>query len=334
MLRVAFAEMKAEFERVLLKVGFDRERAELCARLFAETSRDGVYTHGLNRFPGFIADIKKGRIKIEARPEKTGGFGAVESWNGNLGPGNLNATLAMRRAVELARANGMGCVAMQNTNHWMRGGTYGWQAAEAGCIGICWTNTSPLMPPWGSSENKLGNNPLVLAVPHRDGHIVLDMAMTVFSIGKLNSAAAKGALLPVDGGFDEEGKVTRDPQRILQSKRPMPIGYWKGSGLALLLDLIGMMLSGGSSTFHLGQAQAEDKPGVSQVFIAFDPAQIARPDYEALITEILNDLHGAKPVEDGEPILYPGERALKVRRENLEKGIPVEENFWQQVLEM
>ncbi len=332
MLRVSFAEMKAEFERVLLKTGFDRERAELCARLFAETSRDGVYTHGLNRFPGFIADIKKGRIKSDARPEKIGGFGAVESWNGNLGPGNLNATLAMSRAVELARANGMGCVALQNTNHWLRGGTYGWQAAEAGCIGICWTNTLPLMPPWGSSENKLGNNPLVLAVPHRDGHIVLDMAMTVFSMGKLNSTAAKGALLPLDGGFDEEGKVTRDPQQILKSKRPMPIGYWKGTGLALLLDLIGMMLSGGNSTFHLGQAT--DKPGICQVFIAFDPARLARPGYEDLIAEILADLHGAEPLAEGEPILYPGERALKVRRENLEKGIPVEENFWRQVLEM
>jgi 3-dehydro-L-gulonate 2-dehydrogenase len=97
----------------------------------------------------------------------------MERWDGRRGPGNLNAHASMARAIALAREHGVGCVALANTNHWMRGGSYGWQAAEAGVIGICWTNTLANVPPWGASEPRIGNNPLVVAVPRADGHVVL-----------------------------------------------------------------------------------------------------------------------------------------------------------------
>ena len=83
--------------------------------------------------------------------------------------------------MEIASVQGMGCVAIANTNHWMRGGSYGWQAADAGVIGICWTNTLANLPPWGAAEPRVGNNPLVVAVPRADGPVVLDMAMSQFS---------------------------------------------------------------------------------------------------------------------------------------------------------
>ena len=126
-----------------------------------------------------------------------GAFGALEQWDGHLGPGPVNATLCMDRAIALSRQNGIGCVALKNTNHWMRAGTYGLQAADTGCIGICWTNTMPLMPPWGSAERKIGNNPLVLAVPRPEGHILLDMAMSQFSGGKLEIYRRRNQPLPL-----------------------------------------------------------------------------------------------------------------------------------------
>ena len=113
----------------------------------------------------------------------------------------------MARAIALSREHGIGCVAMANTNHWMRGGTYGWQAADAGVIGICWTNTMPNVPPWGGAEPAIGNNPLVIAVPRAKGHVVLDMAMSQFSYGALESYRKRGELLPVEGGFDARGKA-------------------------------------------------------------------------------------------------------------------------------
>src|SRR6202165_5100698 len=133
----------------------------------------------------------------------------------------------------------------------MRGGSYGWQAADAGVIGVCWTNTMPNLPPWGASEPRLGNNPLVIAVPRAEGHIVLDMAMSQFSYGTLESFRMRGEQLPVTGGFDLDGKLSSDPGAIEASRRPLPIGYWKGSGLSLMLDMLAALLSGGQATHQI-----------------------------------------------------------------------------------
>ncbi len=238
MLRVSYQELFDALLRVLLKLGFEPERARLCAQLFTDTSRDGVYSHGLNRFPRFVAMIRNGSIDIHAKPELVTGSGPLERWDGKIGPGNLNAHHCMDRTIALAREHGMGCVALANTNHWMRGGSYGWQAADAGMIGICWTNTLPNLPPWGAADPRVGNNPLVIAVPRADGHVVLDMAMSQFSYGTLASYRMRSELLPMDGGFDSNGRLTRVPGDIEASNRPLPIGFWKGSGLALMLDLV------------------------------------------------------------------------------------------------
>jgi Malate/L-lactate dehydrogenase len=141
MLRVSYQELMDALLRGFLKLGFEAERARGCAQLFANTDRDGVYAHGLNRFPRFLSMIQSGLIDIHAEPVPIAGSGPLERWDGKLGPGNLNASQCVERAIALSQTHGMGCVALANTNHWMRGGSYGWQAADAGVIGICWTNT-------------------------------------------------------------------------------------------------------------------------------------------------------------------------------------------------
>ena len=160
-LRIPYDELERTTAAALRALGFEGERALLCARLFAETTRDGVYTHGMNRFPRFVRMIRAGRIDIHAVPKLVASRGAVERWDGQRGVGNLNAYHAMGRAIALAGQHGIGAAALAYTNHWMRAGTYGWQAADAGFIGICWTNTLPNMPPWGSAEIRLGNLSLI-----------------------------------------------------------------------------------------------------------------------------------------------------------------------------
>ena len=149
MLRIPFEEVEARLTSILRGLGFSAELGRLSARLFAETTRDGVYSHGLNRFPRFVATIQNGSVDPAAEPRVVTRHGGIQRWDGQRGPGNLNAHAAMERAIALAREHGIGCVAMGNTNHWMRGGTYGWQAANAGVMGICWTNTMPNVPTWG-----------------------------------------------------------------------------------------------------------------------------------------------------------------------------------------
>ena len=142
-MRVAYETMLAEFERVLNKYGFSPERAHEAAEIFAQNSLAGVFSHGLNRFPVVVDYLKKGGIDPAATAECIASFGAMERWNGKRGFGPLNARHAMGRAVELAHQYGIGLVALGNNNHWMRGGTYGWQAADAGCIGMGRKGQSP-----------------------------------------------------------------------------------------------------------------------------------------------------------------------------------------------
>jgi 3-dehydro-L-gulonate 2-dehydrogenase len=333
MTRIPFDEIHQELKRVLLSVGFEDGRAETCARIFTENTCDGVYSHGLNRLPRFVALVKEGFVKPEATPELVSAFGALEQWDGRQGPGPLNALAGMSRAVELSRAHGIGCVGLRHTNHWMRAGTYGLLAAEAGCIGICWTNTIANMPPWGAAEKRTGNNPMVVCIPRAEGPVLLDMAMSQFAFGKMEVFKRQGRQLPLPGGYDEKGDLTTDPGTILLTQRPLPIGYWKGSGLALVLDLMAVLISGGYSTREISQSGRETK--VSQVFMAIDIA--AQPGTDGInerVNSILEDFLGAPPLNEDSKVRYPGQGMLAARKENLEKGIPVDPEVWQTIQEM
>jgi 3-dehydro-L-gulonate 2-dehydrogenase len=336
MLRIPYSDLYAAILRATEHLGLCADRAALCARLFAETTRDGVYTHGLNRFPRFVEMVAGGCVVLDGEPERVSEPGALERWNANLGPGNVNAWFAMGRAITQARLFGIAGVAMANTNHWMRGGTYGWQAADAGLFAVCWTNTMPNLPAWGTAQPVLGNNPLVIAIPHTGAegsrHIVLDVAMSQFSYGAVTSYAARGEMLPVPGGYNGAGELTRDPQAIKDSQRALPIGYWKGAGLSTALDMMAAMLSGGRATHHIPADSARES-GVSQVFIAIDPGRLGPPEeLDGIASGVLESLRLAPPLTPGSPpVRYPGEQTLHLREENMRLGVPVEEPVWQMV---
>jgi 3-dehydro-L-gulonate 2-dehydrogenase len=329
MLRVPFDRVVEVLAAVLRDLGFTPPRAHRSATLFAEASRDGVASHGLNRFPRFVRQVRAGHVDVHAEPVLVGAHGSRERWDGRLGPGNLNAEAATARAVTLARDHGIGLVALRNTNHWMRGGTYGWQAAAAGCAFVGWTNTTPNMPPWGGAAPRLGNNPLVVAVPHSDAPVVLDMAMSQYSYGRLEAASQRGERLPVPGGFDRDGHLTCDPARVLETSRVLPIGYWKGSGLSLALDLLAAGLSGGDATLDIGRRP--DEHGLSQVFIAIDMAADAAGP-AALVNRVRDDLMAAAGDDpSGAAVRLPGDGVRRARVESLALGVPVEEPVWEAI---
>jgi 3-dehydro-L-gulonate 2-dehydrogenase len=331
MLRVPYDDLYAALNRAMLLLGLAPGRAAQCARLFAETTRDGVYTHGLNRFPRFSASVANGSVDVNAEPTKTGGFGAIERWDGHRGVGNLNALACMERAIALAKEHGIGGVALANTNHWMRGGSYGLQAAEQGLFAICWTNTLANMPAWGAKTPTLGNNPLVIAAPRAGGHVILDMAMSQFSYGAIAGYSKRGQPLPVDGGFDSAGNLTKDAAAIEASQRALPVGYWKGSGLALVMDMLAAMLAGGLATHQIPRDPMRES-GLSQIFLAIDPSSVASPeDLNRIADGVIESLREATPVDPAKPVRYPGEQTMQLREENLRLGVPVDPEIWQQI---
>lgn len=336
MRRVPFDELCDRVERILRALGIG-ERSVLAAKLIAETDRDGVRTHGIARVPRMAEMIRLGRIDPTAEPERVARFGALERWTGHRGPGNLAAYAAMNRAMELAREHGVGAVALADTTHWLRGGTFGWQAAEAGFAALCWTNTMPNLPPWGATSPAVGNNPLILAVPrsNEQGHsapIVLDIAMSQFSYGTLQAYSERGELLPFPGGFDERGELTCDPAAIERTQRALPIGLWKGSGLAFVLDVLAAMLANGRATNEL-PADPLQEAGQSQVFLALAPSALTSIDeLNHIAAGTIESLHAATPVEPGVIPRYPGEGTLRIREESMRFGVAVEDAVWDSLL--
>jgi len=326
-------EMKSVFTEILVKNGFPAGKAAICAGIFVQNSLDGVISHGVNRFPRFVQYIRDGYVKPDAEPSLISSTGAIEQWDGNLGPGPLNATFATDRAMKLAEKHGIALVSLANTNHWMRGGTYGWQAAKKGFVFLGWTNTVANMPAWGAIDPRLGNNPMIIAVPYVNEAVVLDFAMSLYSWGKIEACKLNGEHLSLPGGFDRNGNLTDDPFEIIESGRVLPAGYWKGSGLALLLDILATILSGGKPTFEITKQNAEY--GLSQVFITINPRSLVNfPSIETSIRSIIDDFKKSVPEKENQTVRYPGEKALKTRVENLIKGIPVNKKVWEVILNL
>ncbi len=332
MIRIPFEDMKATIAQAFTRAGMPADRASTCARIHTESSRDGVSSHGLNRVERFVDYIHRGWVDVNANPQLHKNLGALEIYNGHMGPGILNARFAMNRATEIAAQHGLGLVSLFNTTHWMRGGAYGWQAADKGYIGICWTNTESCMPAWGAKSGGIGNNPFIMAVPRKEGHMVLDMAMSQYSYGKLNSTKLKQEKLPYPGGFNDNGILTDDPEAIENSRQILPMGYWKGSGFAIMLDVIASLLSGGLTTAGIDKFDKGSCGSCCQVFIAINPTLINTQEFiDNAIGETIRQVQSSLPVKENASIYYPGEQSLKNREESSELGIPADEGVWRTV---
>jgi 3-dehydro-L-gulonate 2-dehydrogenase len=333
MTRIPFETMYEVVTEAFIRAGMSPEKAGICARIHTESSRDGVYSHGLNRVARFVDYLGRGWVDPQAEPVRVKELGAIEIYDGRRGPGILNALFASDRAMAIAAEQGVGIVALRNTTHWMRGGAYGWRAAEKGYAAVCWTNTESCMPSWGGKNTRLGNNPFVMAVPRGKGPLVLDMAMSQYSYGKLQVTRLKGGKLPFPGGFDEDGKLTAEPGPIERSMRILPIGYWKGSGFAILLDALAAILAEGSATHEIDRIGRGSCTGCSQVFIVFDPRQLGGEEFSERVADGIADyVNSSIPDENGREARYPGQSTLRIRAEQLAKGIVVDDGVWAEVL--
>ena len=330
--RVPYQLLEDTIALAFVRAGMSESKARTSARFHAEASRDGVYSHGLNRVERFVEYLDKGWVDADAEPVRIRQLGPVEVLDGQRGPGILNALHATDRALELASEQGVGIVALRNTTHWMRGGAFGWYAADRGKILIAWTNTESCMPAWGATDTRLGNNPMVMAVPREGGHLVLDMAMSQYSYGKLQTTRLKGDQLPYPGGFDAEGNLTSDPGAIEATRRILPAGFWKGSGLTILLDVLAAVLSEGLATHQIDALDQGSCTGCSQIFIAFDPDRLgSSANLEATVAGVADYVNGSSPSDPSRDVTYPGQNTLRTRQEHLANGVLVDEGIWKAV---
>ena len=337
MLYIKKQEMQRVMQRALENVGCDAARAQRLARIITENTMDGSTTHGANRFPRLVAEVASGIVSLEGEMTKVSGFGGLEVWDGDFGFGVLNAEAASERAIALAKEHGIGCVSLRNSNHWMRPGRYGWNMAKAGMIGICWSNTGGNMPVWGAKDVRMGNNPIVMAIPSADGPVLVDMAMSQFANGKLEVAKQKGESLPMPCGWDESGNLTNDPETVLRTKRLLQTGYWKGSAFAMAMDMACVVSSLGMSTPKIDETiKAKGvETGHCQMFLAINCAAVADPQTaDRLLKEAELAYLASEPDGSGTPIHIPGRLISQKHVQAEAEGVPVLEDTWKKILDL
>ena len=324
----AVERMSRGLERFL-----NAQDAKRFAEIFAGNSLDGVYSHGMNRYPRYLSDMESGLCDAKVtQAERVSGLGGLEMWDAHFGVGPLIAQQMAERAIELARTHGIACVALRNNSQWLRAGRYGLMMADAGMMGLCMTNTCMNLVAYGAKEPSTGNNPITIAIPRRAGSLVMDMAVSQYAFGKLEIMAQEGGMLDTPCGYDTDGNLTNDPKKIVESGLMTPMALWKGSALSIMIDLMVSMLSLGRTSLAIG-TPADGEKGMSQMFVCMNPAAVIDMDKaEAQMEKTIAFLNGLEPKDGVHGVHAPGENLERTRARNRERGIPVTEDTWQKIV--
>src|SRR5918998_2573073 len=246
MVYVAPDAAKAFTQALLTAHGLPDDDAEIVAECLVKADLRGVDTHGIMRLPGYLDRLRRGLINARPHLEAKRVTPVAALIDGQDGFGFVVATRAMSAAIAVAAAYGIGIVAVRRSTHFGMAAQYVLQAIEAGYLSLVFTNASPSMPPWGGREALLGTSPFAAGAPGgREAPFVLDMSPAVAARGKIRRAERRGERIPEGYALDAEGRPTTDPVKALQGV-VLPIGGPKGSGIAMLMDIFGGVISGAS----------------------------------------------------------------------------------------
>jgi len=322
---ISAEELSALTQQAFENAGFPKNDAETVAEIMVTTDLMGISTHGVHRVEQYLKRVSAGMV--QAAPEITidERAPALAIIDGGDGQGQVVAARALELAMSKARANGIAYVAVKNSNHFGATAPYGFAASMAAMALISGTSASPAMTPFGGRDLKLGNNPFGFAAPRRGGApFILDMAMSVAARGKMRKLRDAGDAMPLGWALDAEGDPTTDPAAGLDGFIQF-IGGHKGYGLALMVDFLGGLLSGGRFLDDVGDMWAEDEPqGVSHFFMAIDPLRLlGAGDYYDRVEAFIDKIKSTVPFEAGGEVLVPGEPEARAMDERRQNGIPL-----------
>jgi LDH2 family malate/lactate/ureidoglycolate dehydrogenase len=226
------------------------EAARLAAESLVDADREGIASHGVMLVPMYVDRIRAGSISRATCGRVVQDRGSAVVLDGLNALGQVTAHQAVQLLLERAPRHGLAAVAVRNAFHFGTAGRWASALAEHGLIGIALSNTRPLMPAPGGAERVVGNNPIAIAMPNRDGvPVMLDMATSATAMGKIRLADSAGRTIPEGWATDGTGLPTTDPAAAIKGML-LPAAGPKGFGLAVMIDL----LCGGLSSGAIGDA--------------------------------------------------------------------------------
>jgi len=308
-------------------VGVPEEDARITVDVLLCGDLRGVSTHGIQRLLMYVPRIRKGLINPNPKIVVKSVAPAMKLINGDNGLGPVVGTRGMKEAIESARELGIAFAGCRNSNHFGAAAPYVLMACQEKMVGIAGTNASPTMAPWGGFEKLMGNNPLAVGVPYEGGTpFVLDMAMSVSSRGRMRHMAEKGEKMPEGWAVDSNGRPTTDPLEGLRGF-VLPIGLYKGYGLALAIDILsGIVTGAGFSTGVKSLIQQWEEPQhIGHFFITIDPSRFMSWEvFSDRMKHLCHSLRNARRIDPTKPILIPGDPEAHMERQRREHEIPLE----------
>ncbi|OHD81761.1 MAG: hypothetical protein A3J97_11280 [Spirochaetes bacterium RIFOXYC1_FULL_54_7] len=326
-MKIARQNLLETARAILVELGETKDSAAVAADSLVRADMRGVSTHGINLLRLVAQRVDAKMLELPTRVTNVSDFGATAVLDGNNGLGQVAAYQALKLCMSKARQFGIGMVNLRNTNNIGALGCITGEAARQGLISIIMTNGNPSVAPFGAAEPFFGTNPISVAVPRGALEpLVLDMSSSVVARGKIRLASLSEKEIPLGWALDPEGNQTTDPKKALKGCL-LPLGGPKGSGLAMMIDILSGMLTGSAYGDKLRSFHELDGPtGVGASFICIDVARfVGVANFEQAVTEYAQRIKGLRRQPGFEEILLPGEFETQKEHESNESGIDVPE---------
>jgi len=311
--------------QALLRAGAHEKMAETAAQHLVRAEEQGLPTHGMSRVPFYCSMLKNGRADGKARPSMAADKAAVCLIDNADGLPYESAAWAIEEVIQRARRNGIGFAGIRNSAHVGVLGIHLLKVAEAGLVGVAFTNSPAAIPAWGGKKALFGTNPVAFAFPRKGAEpIVVDLALTTVTRGKIMVAMQKGEKIPEGWALDRHGKPTTDPKEAIEQGSLFPIGGTKGAMLALAFELVCAALTGAAIGPEADSFFSEqgNKPRIGQAFLAIDPGALAGMDkycerVETVVRTMLAD----------EGVRLPGAKRFASEKKLQQEGIEVADDL-------
>lgn len=265
----------------LENAGAHSKMAEAAARHLVQAEEQGLPTHGMSRVPFYCSMLRKGRADGTAQPAMVAERAGACLIDNRDGLPYVSVEWAIAEVIQRARRNAIAFAGIRNSAHVGVLGIHLLPVAEAGLVGLAFTNSPAAIPAWGGKKALFGTNPVAAVFPRKDADpLVIDLALTTVVRGKIMMAMRKGERIPEGWALDRHGKPTTDPKEAIEHGSLFPIGGAKGAMLALMFELLCTSLTGAAIGAEADSFFAEDgnKPRIGQAFLAIDPSGLAGID--------------------------------------------------------
>jgi len=315
-------------ESILRAMDVPESKARLVATSLVEANLRGVDSHGIQLLPYYVEQLESGDMSKIADGHVISEMGSCLLYDAENGIGQGIAEVCCAHGVRIAKEHGMSMVVARESNHFGAAAFWAQKYSREGLIGIVMCNASPMVPPWQGRQPRFGTNPICMSIP--GGRWLLDMATTTVAAGKIYKAMINGHdTIPPGWAMDSEGVPTTSVETALKGLIS-PLGGYKGSGLAMMAEILCAVLSGGAMSTELGGIRIRGQAmRVSQMFLGIDLSRFLPLDeFSARMERLLQVVKSTPPAKGYDEVLVAGEPEWRMEAERRANGIPIEQGTW------